>query len=341
MIERDERDGVRRYRLGQGRTVYAFPVRTFPRLVNNLYLILDDGIWTLLDVGSGNDSSVAEFHAGFDRLRGAYGVSVQPEEVDYIVITHAHIDHFGYLHQFRGRSRARILIHELDARVLSNFEERVVLASKDLRVFMQRAGLAPGARADLEALYRSSKTWFRSIGLDDRLRDGDRIINGYRVHHTPGHCPGQICLQVGAVLFTADHVLARTTPHQSPESITHFCGLEHYLDSLDRIRALEGIALALPGHEEEIADLRSRIDAIKAFHRRRLERVMEICGEPSTLWDISQGLFGELEDYHRLLGLEEAGAHVEFLFQRGELQIANLDEVIAEADPVILYRARR
>lgn len=341
MIERDERDGVRRYRLGDGRTIYAFPVRTFPRLVNNVYLIVDDGTRTLLDVGSGNDTSVAEFHAGFDRLRQAYRIPVRAEEVDYIVITHAHIDHFGYVHHFRGQSRARILVHELDARVLSNFEERIVLASKDLHVFMQRSGLEAAAREELEALYRSSKTWFRSIELDHRLRDGDQIINGYRIHHTPGHCPGQICLQVGEVLFTADHILARTTPHQSPESITHFCGLEHYLDSLDRIRGLDGIRLALPGHEEEITDLTGRIDAIKAFHRRRLERVMDICREPQNLWEICLALFGSLEDYHRLMALEEAGAHVEFLFQRGELQIANLDEVIAEPDPVIRYRAKR
>ena len=42
-----------------------------------------------------------------------------------------------------------------------------------------------------------------------------------------------------------------------------------------------------------------------------------------------------------LLALEEAGAHVEYLFQRGELRIANLEDVTREPNPTIRYEARR
>jgi hypothetical protein len=35
------------------------------------------------------------------------------------------------------------------------------------------------------------------------------------------------------------------------------------------------------------------------------------------------------------------GAHVEYLFQRGELRIANLEDVTRENNPVIRYEARR
>jgi hypothetical protein len=55
---------------------------------------------------------------------------------------------------------------------------------------------------------------------------------------------------------------------------------------------------------------------------------------------VSRALFGERVGYTRLLALEEAGAHVEYLFQRGELGIANLEEVAAQPNPVILYQAR-
>ena len=52
-------------------------------------------------------------------------------------------------------------------------------------------------------------------------------------------------------------------------------------------------------------------------------------------------LFGPRAGYTRLLALEEAGAHVEYLFQRGELRIANLEDVTRENNPVIRYEARR
>ena len=71
----------------------------------------------------------------------------------------------------------------------------------------------------------------------------------------------------------ADHILARTTPHQSPESITAYTGLGHYLESLQEDRRVEGSALALGGHEEPIEDVYQRIDGIRASHQRKLERV--------------------------------------------------------------------
>jgi glyoxylase-like metal-dependent hydrolase (beta-lactamase superfamily II) len=234
-----------------------------------------------------------------------------------------------------------VWVHELDARVLSRFEERMVLASKDMRIFLERAGVGPALRDELETMYRFSKAFFKSVTIDGVVKDGQRIINGYLVHHTPGHCPGQICLEVDDFLFSADHVLSRITPHQSPASITPFCGLELYLQSLDKVRRLGGIRLALPGHEAPIEDMPARIGVIAAHHERRLGQVLDLCRDPMTLVEVSRGLFGPREGYTRLLALEEAGAHVEYLFQRGELGIANLSEVSEQANPIIQYETRR
>lgn len=330
-----------RFESRSGARIYRIPIETFPGHINNVYLILDGHTSTLVDVGSGLPQSVEDLRGGMAAVESHFGERLRLEAVQHVVVTHAHIDHFGYVGWFQAHTDATIYIHELDARVLQNFEERIVLASKDLRVFLERSGLDPATREELEGMYRLSKSFFTSVRLHRKLRDGDRIVSGYVVHHVPGHCPGQICLQVDDVLFTADHILARTTPHQSPAVITSFCGLELYLQSLEKIRWLPGIRLALPGHEEEIRDLVSRIDAIVAHHRSRLDRVLEVCAEPRNLVEISRGLFGDREGYTRLLALEEAGAHVEYLFQHGDLAIANLDEVAALPNPVIAYRRRR
>ncbi|MFQ5829644.1 MAG: MBL fold metallo-hydrolase [Candidatus Methylomirabilia bacterium] len=332
---------VRRYETRSGIRIYQLPVETFPLHTNNIYLILDEGRSTLLDVGSGTPQSVEDLAQGFVEVRERFGENVDLSSVQHVVISHSHIDHFGFVTYFTRETDAEVFVHELDARVLNNFEERIVLASKDLRVFMERSGLKPEARQELEEMYRFSKHFFKSVELDRILRDGDRIIDGYIVYHVPGHCPGQICLQVEDVLFTADHVLSRITPHQSPASITPFCGLEHYLGSLDKIRKVEGVSLALPGHEEVIPNLGARIDAIVTHHTRRLNQVLEICREPAHLVEISKKLFGAKTGYTRILALEEAGAHVEYLFQRGDLRIANLEEVGRESNPVILYETRR
>ena len=332
---------VTRFLSASGIRVYMMPVETFPGHINNIYLILDGDLITLFDVGSGTEMSIEGLERRVAEVRERFREDVSLETVQHVIISHAHIDHFGWVGRFARPGGAEVYVHELDARVLNNFEERIVLASKDLRVFMERAGVKPAARAALEELYRFSKDFFKSVEIKHAVRDQDRIINGYRVHHTPGHCPGQICLEVEDLLFTADHVLARITPHQSPASITPFCGLELYLQSLEKIRRVEGMTVALPGHETPIEDISGRIEDIIAHHRKRLDQVLDICGEAQSLVGVSKRLFGEQMSYNRILALEEAGAHVEYLFQLGELRIANLDDVEREPNPVIQYEARR
>jgi hypothetical protein len=43
--------------------------------------------------------------------------------------------------------------------------------------------------------------------------------------------------------------------------------------------------------------------------------------------EVSKELFGEVHGYNVLLALEEAGAHIEYLYQRGLLEIQNLAEL--------------
>jgi hypothetical protein len=115
-------------------------------------------------------------------------------------------------------------------------------------------------------------------------------------------------------------------------------GLGHYLASLARIERLDGVRLALGGHEAPMADLAGRIQEIRELHDQRLNRVLEICVEPKNIAQISQALFGPVSSYHVLLALEETGAHLEYLYQRGEVLATNLDEIEREAEPIITYQ---
>ncbi|NLF63605.1 MAG: MBL fold metallo-hydrolase [Chloroflexi bacterium] len=320
-----------------GRTVYSFPVTAFPGLVANIYLVDNGDELILVDCGSGMAQSNQELLAGFDALREQFGVSFTLGDVDRIVITHGHIDHFGGLPFVREHTDAPIGVHILDRRVLSHYEERVLVAARRLTSFLIGAGIAPEQRDNLMAMYLFAKGSYRSTPVQFLLDEAE-LLAGIQVYHVPGHCPGQVCLRVDDVLLTADHVLAWTTPHQAPESITLSTGLGHYLQSLAAIRRLEGIRLALGGHEAPMADLCGRIDAITALHEERLSRVLELCHTPCTIAEISKQLFGAVRSYHVLLALEETGAHVEYLYQRGELIAANLDEVERQENPVLLYR---
>ncbi len=320
-----------------GRTIYRFPVPAFSSLIAQIHIVDDGDRLTLVDTGSGMPDSNEGLLAGFAAIQEAHNPRVSLANLDAILLTHGHIDHFGGLPFVRQHSGAPAGIHILDRRVVSNHEERMVVAARRLETFLQSAGVPAARRENLMRVYLWAKGFYRSTPVEFLLDESEEAPGGFTVIHVPGHCPGQVCLRVDEVLLTADHVLARITPHQAPESITNNMGLDHYLRSLDRIAAEPDVRLALGGHEEPIADLPGRVAAIRQAHEERLERVLAICATPQSIAEISLALFGRVESYHVLLALEETGAHVEYLYQRGELIAANLEEIGSEREPVIRY----
>ncbi len=326
-----------RFQTNNGRTIYSFSVQSFPTLVNNIYVIDDGNQLILIDCGSGMERPNTDMLAGFAALQETFGCAFTLADINTILITHGHIDHFGGLNFVRGYTDAPVGVHILDRRVLSNHEERVVFAYRRLETFLEGAGVTAEQRETLMSVYLFAKTYYRSTPVDFLLEEGRPTVGDIGVYHVPGHCPGQVCLHVDDVLLTADHVLSRITPHQAPESITHHMGLSHYLNSLEKVAGLSGFHLGLGGHEDPIPDVAGRIAAIRQAHDERLAKVMESCREPKSIAEISRDLFGRVDTYHILLALEEAGAHVEYLHQRGEIMAANLEEIERTSHPVVRY----
>ncbi len=57
----------------------------------------------------------------------------------------------------------------------------------------------------------------------------------------------------------------------------------------------------------------------------RLQAVLDLLTVPRTIAEISARLFPEVRGYNVLLALEETGAHVEYLAQRGQIGLENLE----------------
>lgn len=336
-----------RWTSSDGRTLYALSIEAFPGFFANVYLVDLDGALLLIDTGSGMDSSNEDLERGLESLHTEFGVRVRWSDVDAVLVTHGHMDHFGGVAYVRERTDAPVGVHTLERRVLSHYEERVVLASQQVGVFLERCGLSEAARQRLLTMYSAPKTRYQSMPVDFVVDESEDLVlplasgsqrSSIEVLHVPGHAPGLVCLRIDDILLTADHVLSRITPHQAPESITAHMGLSHYFDSLRKTEALDGIRIGLGGHEAPIEDVSARCRAIRQSHEQRLEEVFKACRRPRTLAEVSRAIFGELHGYNVLLGLEEAGAHVEHLHRQGALVAANVQE-LEQGNPVARYLA--
>ncbi len=321
-------------------SIYQIELHEFPGLIGNVYLVIARAYRVLIDTGSGFGDANKELEAGLKEVSKVRGEDCSLASLSHIFITHGHIDHFGGLPYIAERSKAKVCIHELDRRIVSNHQERLSIAAHRLEEFLIEAGVSEDHRMRELEMYKITKSLFHSVDVDETYEAIGMKLGPFRFFHVPGHCAGHVLIRLHDVLFSGDHILEKTSPHQAPEQITLSTGLDTYLRSLEITRPFSNkVRLILGGHENPVMDLDKRIDEIRAVHLARLKRILRILAKPHTIAEVSKYLFGKVEGYTILLALEEAGAHVEYLYQRGFLKITNLPQIEENSNLVpILYQ---
>ncbi len=333
---------IQRFETEDGGRVYRLPLEVFPGFRAYAHLVFGDGLRALVDVGSGFGDSNGHLQNGLKRVRAEYGEPADWSRLTHILISHGHIDHFGGLGFVRSQCGAPIGVHDLDYRVLAHYEERLAVVASRLRAYLIEAGVEAERREALMRLYLVNKELFASVEVDFTYEATGNRVGPLEVIHAPGHCPGQVVLRYEDLLLTGDHVLKGISPHQAPERLTLNTGLGHYLGSLRKLDPIASeVRLALGGHEGPIADLSARLRSIEALHLDRLQAILTGFTEPRTIAQVTRQLFPDAGGYHELLAIEEAGAHVEYLEQRGFLSIANAEELEAEGRCAIRYAQGR
>ena len=334
---------IRRFETSSGAEIYRLPLEAFPNFWTYAYLVFAGDMRVLIDSGSGFGNSNDYLISGLEGVGKLRSRPFSLADLTHIFITHGHIDHFGGLNFIRPQTNAQLGIHELDRRNLTRHEERVAVAAHHLNRFLFEAGVSDTNRGNLLTMYRFTKELFRSVPVDFTFEDSGMRVGPFEFFHVPGHSAGHVVIRLEEVLFSGDHVLGEISPHQAPERLTLSTGLEHYLSSLDILEKWAStVQLTLGGHKDPVMDLPKRLQEIRDVHADRLVQVKEFMRLPHTIDDLSRHLFREVHGYNILLALEEAGAHVEYLYQRGWLSIVNLEEFEKANGPVVLkYCCRR
>jgi glyoxylase-like metal-dependent hydrolase (beta-lactamase superfamily II) len=328
------------FETSRGARIFAIPLEAFPSFYVFAYLVCAGDTLALIDAGSGSERSHADLEAGFQLASSALGKSVTFADLTYVLITHGHIDHFGGISKLRELTNARIGIHELDYQTVAHHETRLAIIGRRLENFFEQAGVEAEARADLLRLYRFTKGLYHSVQVDFTYEATGMKIGDFELIHLPGHCPGQVAIKLDDVIFCGDHITEGVTPHQSPEELTPFLGIRHYLESLSIFaRWAERVRFVLGGHGP-IQNLETRMEEIRANLNHRLRQTLEAFREPNTVAAACKQIYGEIGGYNALLVIEKTGAYVEYLSQRGLLEIVNLNDLEADGNPVIQYRCQ-
>ena len=292
-----------------------FPVKT-----TNVYYV-DHSPRTLIDTGLKTEASFEALRKGLEAL----GIGFR--HVERILITHGHIDHYGQAKKLSALSGAPIYINSKEyGRIRSILHSLGFLKSTLLRNGVPK-GLVE------EAIHYIESVQALADPLEDAffLKDGDGVpfqSMALNTIHCPGHSPGLLCFHwpEKKILFTGDHLLKEITPNpvlNVPESTSplRYPSLKEYLTSLEKIEKLD-ISLLLPGHGEEIDEVKDLIRTIYAHHKERMDRVLAILSKgEKTSFEIAMDLFPGVPPFEVFLGISEAVGHLDILREEGTVSV--------------------
>src|SRR5262249_19078967 len=260
---------------------------------------------------------IATLEEAFDQ------VGIKVEDLDALIGTHHHIDHFGASGTIRSRSGAKTHIHQLEvdrANRMLSFGSMTMGDRPEARAFFQSHGFPidehppTGMRPAWMGtqLYNPVTEPERTISDGDEIRVGDRV---FEVIWTPGHSPGHnvIYLRREKTLIVGDHLLPKITPHVGvyPDNPTGN-PLGDFLNSQLKVQRFD-VELVLPAHGGVYHDHRHRANQIIEHHRYREAELLDLIKQkPKTAFEIAEQVFGNEERpiFHGRAATFETFAHL-------------------------------
>ncbi len=292
----------------QVRAPLPFPLRWI-----NGYLIPDNKGWLLIDPGLHTAEAEQHWQAVFAEL------SIRPQDVHSIVLTHHHPDHYGLAGWMQQMTSAPVLMAEKGyaqtQRMWGAGHRENAGAMLD---FYSGHGLPASLEADMSGHLLgfvelvSPQPEVRYIQPGESLELGGET---YQILEASGHAYGHLLFYRAAsgVIFCGDHVM----PHISP-NVSYLPGvdenpLDSFLKSLEQLQSLS-VRVAYPGHRDPFINWSERIGQLLHHHQQRLQWFEERLLEPMSAYESCRALFGDRLSIHQLrFALSETLAHLIFL----------------------------
>lgn len=297
----------------------------------NSYLIRGTNGYTVIDPGQHTDDAVDVWHAVCSEL------NMKMSDVEKVVLTHHHPDHYGLAGWFQEASGAPVYMSETAYQHAQMMWGQGQRANEAIYRLFEQHGMERGILTEIRT-HLESFVPFVSPQPEVRFIEGDTIQLGDREWETivtNGHASGHLCFYSGTTkeMIIGDQVLPQISPNISyvpgsdPQPLASFIASLNHLSDYD-------ISMAYPGHRNPFQHVQGRIADLLAHHEERLIKFRELLTEPKTAYQCCVSLFNsnKLTVHQLRFAMSETLAHLIELEQRG---LARADH---HADGTVTYR---
>lgn len=300
----------------------------FPLGWVNGYLIRGKGGFTVIDPGL----HTAESKEVWEREIRQRGMTFA--DIEQIVLTHHHPDHYGLAGWMQQQSGAPVRMNR------AGYEQAQMLwgAGQPLAQHIidqfEQHGMHSEKLEQMKLHLDSFVSYVSPHPVPEFLEPGDTVRLGdddYSIVTADGHAFGHLCFYDDKrhVLFCGDQVLPNISPNISLIPGLDPNPLHSFLHSLTRLSRLP-VHIAYPGHRDPFTRFGERCLQLIAHHEERLSHIQKLLEIPLTGYELCLSLFGDRLPAHQLrFAMAETLAHTEYLKQRGLIAEERNDKKIA------------
>jgi hydroxyacylglutathione hydrolase len=193
-----------------------------------IYLVERSGKRIMIDSGNHGDEERIERYmneAGFP-----------PDSIDYLIITHGHLDHAGTAAYFRERYGIKVIVGAGDAKVFSEGLRQPLCATSALAWIIKS-----GRRGKTYPLFQADLLVENPRDLAELGIEGDIIL-------MPGHTEGTLLVAFDDVIFVGDLVRGEVFRPEHPTRHFYVCDLIDNDADIQTLLGMTQFKLWFPGH---------------------------------------------------------------------------------------------